>query len=140
MSDDAVSISPIHFFDIVASMRKRAALREGQSALTAVDVAHDGGSSYIEALVNSVGEARTMIAASLEIAGRALVLAGTRVVDADMIEEYAGTFWELDSPYGELPEYESEEELDQWVEDQREYYDDLNEYSRETAEVVEGDG
>ena len=38
------------------------------SALSAVDVGHDGGSSYVEALVNAVGESRTMIASSIEVA------------------------------------------------------------------------
>ena len=97
--DGEVWISPIHFFSIVARMRESAALAEDLSALEMVDVAHDGGTSYIEALVNAVGEARTMLAASLEVAGRALVLAGTRTVDADMAEERADSFWELDSPY-----------------------------------------
>ena len=140
MSDGgAVWISPIHFFEIVAAMRQRAALRDGQSALTVVDVADQGGTSYVEALVNAVGESRTMIASSLEVAGRALVLAGTQVVDADMIEERASTFWSLPSPYGGTIPAE-EDEYDQWVEDQDDYYDDLGEYMTETDEIVgEGD-
>lgn len=139
MSDEgAVWISPIHFFEIVAAMRQRAALREGMSALSAVDVAHDGGSSYVEALVNAVGESRTMIATSLEVAGRALVIAGTRVVDADLAEGYATNFWGLDTPYSSVPT--DEDDYDQWADDQNEYYDDLNEYMTETDEVLdEGD-
>lgn len=137
MSDEgAVWISPIHFFDIVAAMRQRAALRDGMAQLTAVDVAHAGGTSYVEALVNSVDESRTMIAASLEVAGRALVIAGTRVVDADLAEGYATNFWGLPSPYSSVPT--DEDGYDQWVDDQNEYYDDLNDYMSETEDLLEG--
>lgn len=137
--EGAVWISPIHFFELVAAMRQRAALPEGLSPATVVDVAHDGGTSYLEALVTAVGESRTMIAASLEVAGRALVLAGTRVVDADMVEEFDDSFWGLDSPYSSGPP-QDEDEHDRWIDQSNAYYDDLNEYMEETAELLdEGD-
>lgn len=136
--EGAVWISPVHFFEIVGAMRRRAALREGTSPLAVPDVADDGGTSYLEALVNAVGEARTMIAASLEVAGRALTLAGTRTVDADLGEESATTFWELESPYSGMPAEDAE--LEEWADQSDAYYDGLNDYMQDTADTLgEGD-
>ena len=138
MSDSgAVWISPLHFFEIVAAMRQRAALRDGMSALSTVDVGHDGGSSYVEALVNAVGESRTMIASSLEVAGRALVIAGTRVVDADMAED-GTTYWSMASPYSTIPA--NEDDYERWADDQEEYYEDLSGYMSETEDLVDEGG
>jgi hypothetical protein len=137
--DGEVWISPFEFFQIVAAMRERAALREGQAALVVPDVSHDGGTSYLEALVTSVGEARTMLAANLEIAGRALVVAGTRTVDADVVEEGAGSFWELSAPYNMFEAPSDPDEYDDWVADQEQYYEDFDEFLDETAELVDGE-
>jgi hypothetical protein len=138
MSDSgAVWISPLHFFEIVAAMRQRAALRDGMSALSAVDVGHDGGSSYVEALVNAVGESRTMIASSIEVAGRALVIAGTRVVDADTAED-GTTYWSMPSPYSTMPA--NEDDYERWADDQEQYYEDLSDYMSETEDLVDEGG
>jgi hypothetical protein len=138
--DGAVWISPFEFFQVVATMRQRATLREGQAALVAPDVAHGGGTSNLQALVTSVGEARTMLAANLEIAGRALVVAGTRTVDADVVEEGVGSFWELPAPYNMFDAPTDNEGYDDWVEDGEQYYEDFDDFMDEAAEIVEGEG
>ncbi|HET9547678.1 MAG TPA: hypothetical protein VFO97_07570, partial [Desertimonas sp.] len=93
-------------------------------------------SDRLAGLEQAQSTAEAMIAASLEVAGRALVIAGTRVVDADLAEGYATNFWGLPSPYSSVPT--DEDGYDQWVDDQNEYYDDLNDYMSETEDLLEG--
>lgn len=127
-------IFPVHFFDIIGQLRKDAVLDTELSALAVPDVASDTGGTYLEALVNSITEARTMLAANLEIAGRALLVAGTRVIDADMVEEGVDSFWGLsDGPWERI---DDESQRDEQGELMDAYYDDLNAY---TAPDDDGD-
>ena len=81
MSDEgAVWISPIHFFDIVAAMRQRAALRDGMAQLTAVDVAHAGGTSVRFPIWAACGPDYGLLAAQFQPAATA---AGSLVADGE---------------------------------------------------------
>lgn len=125
--DGAVWIFPVHFFEIVGKMRHDAVLRDDLKPLAVPDLGTSLGTSYLEQLVNSMDEARTMLAANLEILGRGLVVAGTRTVDADIVEENVRSFWELSE--GPWTRYESDEQLDELDDRQDAYYDALNDYT-----------
>ncbi|MFV0308921.1 MAG: hypothetical protein ACK5OX_14390 [Desertimonas sp.] len=88
MSDGGeVWISPNYFFYVVGTMRTQTALGETTSTLTVPTTGITAGGASLEALTLAVDEARTMYAASMEVAGRALTIAGTQVTSADMVEE-----------------------------------------------------
>lgn len=127
MSDGGeVWISPSYFFFLVGNMRLQTALGES-SALSAPTTGIAAGASSIEALMLAVDEARTMFAASMEIAGRALTLAGTEVTSADMAEEQVGHMDALPTPYP-YDAYESPEERAATEEAWIEYSADVDEF------------
>jgi hypothetical protein len=83
-----VFIYPTEFFAVVGGLRSQTALGAGGDlpAMVVPDVGDSGGTSVLGDLSSALNEARVMMAGNFEIAGRALMLAGTRTIDVDVIE------------------------------------------------------
>ena len=82
-----VFIYPTEFFSVTAALRDQTALGASDlPSMTVPDVADAGAAETLGALTAAADDARTMMAANFEIAGRALMLAGTRTIDVDVIE------------------------------------------------------
>ena len=145
-----VWIFPTYFFELVSGLRTQTALPAGSAPIGVPDISDDAGSSYLRALSTAVDDVRTMMAANFEIGGRALVLAGTRVVDADMVESGFTTADQFYAPYttgfgtddpGSDPKYGQALEsgtTDEYYEQGEKYLEDAHEFVAETERIREG--